>query len=320
MRYDTADKDQVKVDDGARARLTTELGPLWLSLSGELPAEAVVKRVHGVGLIRGEYVLRGIGSHVMRNAAQASLEEYLERICAVFSPKQVWYRTSDFEPREIAALTGCAPDSEDENPVLGARGVRRGVLFPQELRVELEVLCRVARRHPNLHVTFPYVGTVAELEFALGMARDAGFPNQFGVMVETPAAAQQAAELGALVERMTVGLNDLSSLFFGAQRGSRFADKTHGSLARLIRSVIEASRGKEAEVVLAGDLSAPVLHGLRTHLAGFDAVTVHYHQLGALIGRDDSRWNDIDHVPRLKRTMSDMLRERDIARRRCEAT
>ncbi len=103
----------------------------FLALSGDVPASDALEFAAGVGLIRSEYVLRQAGSYVTTAAGRAALRDYAAKIAGLMDPKPVWVRTSDFEAREIATLSGCDAFEEDENPILGDRGIRRAQRYPR---------------------------------------------------------------------------------------------------------------------------------------------------------------------------------------------
>lgn len=285
----------------------TELStPLMLALSGESLHINQLDRFQGVGMIRGEYVMRSSGHYVRSTYGRDWLRAYLSKTAAMFAPRPVWYRLSDFEPREISTLFGADTALPTENPLMAARGLRRGILFPETFEREIEVLSEVSENNSNLHLLFSFVGTEEELIQGIKIAKDKGFSNELGTMIETPSAAYEAASLALHVNRFVVGLNDLTSFFFAAERGSTFARKDHLLIRDLLLNIKAIARANGVQVALAGDIDASLLTWLDQLV--FDTLIVHYSTLPKVLGPEFASLPDIDLVPRLKREMSASLR------------
>ena len=267
--------------------------PFRVALSGQRPRRTVVDAADGVGMIRGEYVMRSAGAWIDRPAGRSAVAEYAAAVADAFAPKPVWYRTSDFEEVEVDILVGDdrAPFRGD-NPILSERGVRRGRLYPDELAAEIEAVASAARTRPNLHLMFSYVGDADDFTFARDLARASRFPNELGTMVEVPAAAMQADELCRLgATNLTIGTNDLTTLLLGAERSSQAWRKSHPVLGTLIGSVVAAGRRHAVPVSIAGYLRVEDVTALGATAP--DHFVFHYHELGDLmpgrfaLGADD---------------------------------
>jgi pyruvate,orthophosphate dikinase len=122
----------------------------------------------------------------------------------------------------------------EENPMLGTRGVRLGMLIPglvrMQVRAVFEAACACARDGVDVHpeVMIPLVAHVAELrvmraaleEEAQSVMAEQGIevPYHFGTMIEIPRAAVTAAELATEAEFFSFGTNDLTQTTFGISR------------------------------------------------------------------------------------------------------
>ncbi len=106
-----------------------------------------------------------------------------------------------------------------------------------------------------------------------GEAFDEKIP--FGVMIEVPAAAALADVLLKEVDFVSIGTNDLIQYFLAVDRSNEFVTYLfkpfHPAVLRLIRSVIQAARKAEKDVVVCGEMAADTLgaivllgFGLRT--------------------------------------------------------
>ena len=135
----------------------------------------------------------------------------------------------------------------EENPMLGTRGVRLGMLIPglvrMQVRAVFEAACRCSRDGVDVHpeIMIPLVMHVAELstmraaleEEAQAVMTDMGtqVPYRFGTMIEIPRAALTAGELATVAEFFSFGTNDLTQTTFGISRD----DAEQGFLVEYLR-------------------------------------------------------------------------------------
>jgi len=120
------------------------------------------------------------------------------------------------------------------NPMLGHRGVRLGLSFPQiyamQIRAVLEAAAECAKEGIDVHpeIMVPQVCTAAELERVKAMV-DALQPEiearhgvrldcKFGTMVEVVRACMRAADLARVAEFFSFGTNDLTQATFSFSR------------------------------------------------------------------------------------------------------
>src|SRR2546426_3535753 len=120
------------------------------------------------------------------------------------------------------------------NPMLGLRGCRLGLLFPEinimQTRAILEAALEVAREGKTIHpkIMIPLVGHVNELKEvrrqleaeAKKIAGEAGegVAYKFGTMIELPRAALTAGPIAEVAEFFSFGTNDLTQTTFGFSR------------------------------------------------------------------------------------------------------
>jgi len=120
------------------------------------------------------------------------------------------------------------------NPMLGHRGCRLGVTFPEiyeiQVRAILEASCELVRRKVKVlpEIMIPLVGVDRELErlreLAEGVARAviseyrAKVPYTIGTMIEVPRAAITAGEVAAHADFFSFGTNDLTQMTMGLSR------------------------------------------------------------------------------------------------------
>ena len=120
------------------------------------------------------------------------------------------------------------------NPMLGHRGCRLGITYPEiyEMQVEaiIEAALNVRKRGVEAlpEIMIPLVGTVAELAELKGMTdevaarimrrRKAEVPYLVGTMIEVPRAALVADQIAREAEFFSFGTNDLTQMTFGYSR------------------------------------------------------------------------------------------------------
>lgn len=268
-----------------------------VALSGERPATAL-NRFDGVGLIRGEYVLRLAGEYSPTPKARTTIEAYVRDVAAAMYPREVRYRLSDMEAFEINALPGADVVVHEDNPIVGHRGTRRGLLQKPAMRAELQAVANAARDWDNVKLFFPNVGTPEELQEAISVARSVGFPNEFGSMIEIPAAAlaiDQMIDTG--ITQVTIGMNDLTGNTLAAWRDSPFYRRDNPTVLALAKSVIERGRDRGIDVSIAGNFRPNEFEAVKALEPDF--LVVHYLQLPELLGMDPAELPDLEVSPRL---------------------
>jgi pyruvate, orthophosphate dikinase len=129
--------------------------------------------------------------------------------------------------REVVAL-------EENNPMLGLRGCRLGILYPEiyrtQIRAIVEAACNVKRRggDPQVEIMVPLVATKEELVTVAADVREVAdevvekrgvdLPYLVGTMIELPRAALVADEIAEEAEFFSFGTNDLTQTTFGFSR------------------------------------------------------------------------------------------------------
>jgi pyruvate,orthophosphate dikinase len=125
-------------------------------------------------------------------------------------------------------------DLHENNPMLGLRGCRLGITFPEITRMQaraiLEAACIVKKDGLDVHpeIMIPLVGTRKELENQDAQVRAVAeqvFAEQgvrvaymVGTMIEVPRAALTADEIAGVAEFFSFGTNDLTQMTLGISR------------------------------------------------------------------------------------------------------
>lgn len=247
---------------------------LKVRTNADTPHDAKVARefgAEGIGLCRTEHMFFGPEKErirYMREMILAETEEERRKALAKLLPYQkadfigifeameglpVTIRLLDpplheFLPhdeksqKEIAAEMGIEPSAlaakveslAEFNPMLGFRGCRLGVVYPEifEMQVQaiFEAACELTKKGVKVvpEVMIPLVGTTGEMkmikEYSIKVAEEVmeryGVKLEYmiGTMIEVPRAALIADEIAEDAEFFSFGTNDLTQLTFGYSR------------------------------------------------------------------------------------------------------
>jgi pyruvate,orthophosphate dikinase len=230
---------------------------------------AVAFGAEGIGLCRTEHMFFGEGKiGPMREMILADTEEERRRALAKLLPLQredfegifeamagrpVTIRTIDpplheFVPheerlqRELAQQIGISYEKVHQrvqslhefNPMLGFRGCRLGIIFPEitemQSRAIFEAAANVKMRGIKVEpeIMIPLVGNVKELAHQEKIVRRVAgevmaekkvkFPYLVGTMIEVPRGAITADEIAEVAEFFSFGTNDLTQTALGVSR------------------------------------------------------------------------------------------------------
>ena len=122
----------------------------------------------------------------------------------------------------------------EQNPMLGLRGCRLGILFPEIVEMQVRAIARAAVRlkkegkDPIPEIMVPLVGTGAEMALErqrldsvvkdVFATESVDVPCMIGTMVELPRACLVADQLAQNAEFFSFGTNDLTQTTFGYSR------------------------------------------------------------------------------------------------------
>jgi pyruvate,orthophosphate dikinase len=136
---------------------------------------------------------------------------------------------------DMGELNKRAEGLRENNPMLGHRGVRLGVTYPEITEMQVRAVLEAAgelikagkKAHPEIMI--PVTCNVTEIQdqkvivdrvykevcASLGMKE---IPFLYGTMIEIPRAALQAAKMAEVAEFFSFGTNDLTQMTFGFSR------------------------------------------------------------------------------------------------------
>ncbi len=171
------------------------------------------------------------------------------------------------------------------NPMMGHRGCRLAVSFPEiaqmQTRAVIEAAINVNKRHPEFaivpEIMIPLIGEYKELQFLKKVVVEtadevieeqrADLKYMVGTMIEIPRAALRAGDLAKEAEFFSFGTNDLTQMTFGFSRddAGSFLDSYYAKqiyeydpfqkidqkgVGRLIKTAVELGRETRPDIKL----------------------------------------------------------------------
>jgi pyruvate,orthophosphate dikinase len=136
----------------------------------------------------------------------------------------------------LKKVTDRVQELHEFNPMLGHRGCRLSITFPElcvmQTQAIIRAACKMAKAKKPIKVLpeimIPLIGTKAELDFLEKIVREnadaviakAGVKIKYmvGTMIEIPRAALTADEIAETAEFFSFGTNDLTQMTFGYSR------------------------------------------------------------------------------------------------------
>ncbi|HET9947614.1 MAG TPA: phosphoenolpyruvate--protein phosphotransferase [Longimicrobiales bacterium] len=232
----------------------------------DLPSEAAQARRHGavgVGLFRTEFLVVG------RATMPGEEEQYAayRTVAEAFPTGAVFVRTFDLGGDKFPIFLQMP---KEENPFLGWRAIRVCLDRPDLFRTQLRALLR-ASAHGDVRMMLPLVNDVEEVRQVRALLEEErarlsaeGIPYnpgyKVGVMIETPAAALDAAELARSCDFFSIGTNDLVQYTLAVDRtNTRLAklyNPFHPAVVRQLHQVARVARAAGIEVSVCGEMAA----------------------------------------------------------------
>lgn len=218
----------------------------------------------GIGLVRSEILFMST-TYDLTLASQ--IRFYSECIRAA-QGREITIRTFDIgadKPLDRLEL------EKEPNPALGMRGVRLMYTQQEIFETQIEALLVAADRCGKINVMIPMVSLASDVtdhmamvekvrERLLGDGIIATDKINWGIMVETPAAALISDELAKYVNFFSIGTNDLTQYVLAADRintnAARYYDPVHPSVVKLVEMTAQAAQKWDIKVSICGESAA----------------------------------------------------------------
>ncbi len=228
-----------------------------LALDREIPEDFIISQVGGVGMVKSEKTNNPEYITIPRRMEEN--RTYLSTICELFNGKPVWYRTDDTPTYRANKLQGTERIIEEENPLMGLRGMRRSLYFTDTFRKELEMFLEVQERNENLNLLLPVVHDKSQVIKAQEILKDYNYKGKIGIMLEIPSAVLTVNEFIDLgVNYFMVGVNDLTSFTQGISRRDNsvkdYINYRHDAMTFLFNH-LKKFHNESIEIVIGGEVA-----------------------------------------------------------------
>ncbi|MEM0203140.1 MAG: pyruvate, water dikinase [Archaeoglobaceae archaeon] len=233
-------------------------------------AERVAKETNadGVGLFRIEHMILSLEKHPMKFIKDGEIEKYVDliynemkKVVKAFYPKPVWIRTIDAPTDEFRAMEGGEDEPIEANPMLGFRGIRRDLAEEAHFRAEMRAIKKlIDEGYTNIGIMLPLIVVPEEIRKAKRIAEEEGIPLdkiEFGIMVETPAAALIIEDLiKEGIDFISLGTNDLTQYTLAVDRNNEnvayLYDEMHPAVMKLIERTIRICKEHGVKTSICG--------------------------------------------------------------------
>jgi len=255
-------------------KMVDEVRKLGVRVNADTPEDAEIAKkfgAEGIGLLRTERMFRapgrlGIFKEVILAESKEEREEGLKKllpilkedfkeILKIMAPYPVTIRLFDpplheFLPKpeeilkeiyeskgekdNLMRLYKIVKSLSEANPMMGHRGVRVGITYPEIYKTQIKAIFLAAvelikeKINPNIEIMVPQVADYRELLYIKNIVnevyneivKETGIqvPYKFGTMIETVRACITADEIATIADFFSFGTNDLTQATFTFSR------------------------------------------------------------------------------------------------------
>jgi len=184
--------------------------------------------------------------------------------------------------REAERMLAAVESMREMNPMLGLRGIRLGITYPDILKMQVraifEAACNMQAKGIQVkpEVMIPLTGHVNELAVSQGaleavaqqvmQAKGVEVEYKFGTMIEVPRAALTAGEIARYAQFFSFGTNDLTQTTYGYSRddaegkfllryveekvlpANPFQELDRDGVGQLVKMAVEQGRATRADL------------------------------------------------------------------------
>ncbi|MGB9709631.1 phosphoenolpyruvate synthase [Infirmifilum uzonense] len=196
----------------------------------------------GIGLMRVEFIMASyVGEHPLYllesgrgDVLVNKMAEGIALVAREIYPRPVVVRFSDFKTNEYRQLKGGEKyEPQEDNPMLGWRGVSRYISpqYEKAFRLEVRAIKKVREEMGlgNVWVMAPFVRTLWEAERFVKLLAEEGLESnrdfKVWAMAEVPSIIFLAEEFSRYFDGFSIGSNDLTQLTLGTDRDSAILPK-----------------------------------------------------------------------------------------------
>lgn len=283
--------------DGTRINVYANIGGI-----GDV-ADVLINDADGVGLFRSEFLYLEKKNYPDENEQFAVYKKVVQNMAG----KKVVIRTLDVGADKKIPYFNL---DNEENPALGYRAVRVCLDRPEIFKTQLRAIFR-ASAFGDVAVMVPMIVSVGEVKRIKQIIEDVkkeldeaniiyNNETEFGIMIETPAAALISDELAKVVDFFSIGTNDLVQYTLAADRQNPKIDNIctpyHKSVLKLIEMTVKNAHKEGIWVGICGEAAADLNLSEFFISIGVDELSVAPSRVLAI--RKKIRESDLEAIPK----------------------
>jgi len=235
----------------------------------------------GIGLYRTEFpfMIRD------RFPGEDEQTKIYRQVLESFSPNPVVLRTLDIGGDKNLSYFPI----KEENPFLGWRGIRVSLDHPDIFITQLKAMLRASIGLDNLHILFPMITNVSEVNDALTLVQKArnellesGYKElkmpRIGAMLEVPSAVYQTQVIAKRVDFISIGTNDLVQYILAVDRNNPnvagLYDCLHPAIIQAVKHVLRQAELNNIPVSVCGEMAGDPAAALLLLGMGFENLSM----------------------------------------------
>lgn len=206
------------------------------------------------------------------------------QLLTTFAPRPVIMRTLDIGGDKQLPYFPI----EEANPFLGWRGIRITLDQPDLFLVQLKAMLLASEGLTNLHLMFPMISSISEIESAIRLlqqaydelletGKDIKYPV-IGVMLEVPSSIYQIRDIAKRVDFLSVGTNDLTQYLLAVDRNnakvSSLYDYLHPAVLKALMFAVEGAHAEGKHISICGEMAADPVAVILLLAMGFDTLSM----------------------------------------------
>ncbi len=229
----------------------------------------------GIGLYRSESLFNLYKGFPTEDE---QIEAY-KRTAKLVGKDGVCIRTFDLNIEQVTETSA----EKEQNPALGLRGIRSGLLQKEQLHIQLGAILQ-ASVADEIDIILPMISDVSEILLTKAILdeekqklrnRKMRFGNpRIGIMIEVPATIFIVEEIAETVDFLCLGTNDLVQYLLAVDRDNEsVADcfrTLHPAVLRSIKKVIDAAEACRIPLMICGEMAGSPIYA--AILVGLGAV------------------------------------------------
>ena len=243
--------DAARTKDGVEITVSGNIGTI------DQAKQSAEQGAQGIGLVRTEFLFA--------NARKAPTEqeqyEIYQKIADLQNGHPIIIRTLDVGADKPIPFI---PQIQEENPILGRRGIRTSFVNVEILKTQLRAIMRV-KPYGIAKIMIPMVTFIEEIKTVKRFVKEEqeklGIDKvSVGMMMEVPAAAIMADEFAKEADFFSIGTNDLTQYILALDRAhptlNFLSDSLNPSVLRMIDIIVRGAKSQNIPVGVCGAVAS----------------------------------------------------------------